>query len=169
MSLEDKFNESLNRLQLKSLMNLKTARTPSVETLKIGCSLVALFFNDLETKHDSNEIYEVNSGINVDLYNFYFAEPVKMFRVIQKSDELIEDQLVPLENIKFARVVLQGLDKEVHKMTGSVGEAVKNIFEFLLCFIQYYLYLNDTVPGSQKKMCKYLGLGKPAVNEESCR
>jgi len=156
MSLEDKFNESLNKLQLKSLMNLKTARTPSVETLKIGCSLVAIFFNDIETKHDSNEIFEVNSGINVDLYNFYFAEPVKMFRTIQKSDEFIESQTIPLENIKFARVVLNGLEKEVHKMTGSVGDAVKNIFEFLLCFIQYYLYLNNQVPGSQKKICKFL-------------
>lgn len=157
MSLEDKFNEALNRLQLKSLMNLKTARTPSAATLKIGCSLVAIFFDDLETKHDSNEIFEVNSGINADLYNFYFAEPVKMFRVIQRSDDIVESQLVPLENIKFARVVLAGLEKEVHTLTGSVGEAVKNIFEFLLCFIQYYLYLSDQVPASQKKMRrKYL-------------
>lgn len=156
MSLEDKFIESLNRLQLKSLMNLKTARSPSVETLKIGCSLVAIFFNDLETKHDSNEIFEVNSGINVDLYNFYFAEPVKMFRTIQKADEFIENQSIPLQNIKFARVVLKGLEKEVHKLTGSVGEAVKNIFEFLLCFIQYYLYLCNQVPESQKKICKLL-------------
>jgi hypothetical protein len=137
-------------------MNLKTARTPSIETLKIGCSLVAIFFNDIETKHDSNEIFEVNSGINADLYNFYFAEPVKMFRTIQKSDEIIEEQSVPLENIKFARVVLNGLEKEVHKMTGSVGDAVKNIFEFLLCFIQYYLYLNNEVPGSQKKICRFI-------------
>ena len=154
MSLEDKFYESLNNLQLKSLMNLKTARSPSVETLKIGCSLVAIFFEDLETKHDQNEIFEVNSGINIDLYNFYFSEPVKMFRTIQKADEFVENQSIPLENIKFARIVLKGLEKEVHKMTGSVGDAVKNIFEFLLCFIQYYLYLNESVPGSQKKICK---------------
>lgn len=154
MSIQDKFFESFNKLQLKSLMNLKTSRSPSVETLKIGCSLVAIFFNGLEEKHSADEIYEVNSGINVELYNFYFAEPVKMYRVIQKSDELIESQAIPLENIKFARVVLTGLEKEVHKLTGDVGTAVKNIFEFLLCFIQYYLYICDQVPTSQKKICK---------------
>lgn len=153
MSLEEKFRESLNQLQLKSLMNLKVARNPSPQTLKIGCSLVAIFFNDINKKHDANEIFEVNGGINQDLYNFYFSEPVQMFRTIQRSSEFIEDQSIPYQNIKFSTIVLKGLDSELHLMTGSVGEAVKNIYQFLIAFIQFYLYNSENISGSQKKIC----------------
>jgi hypothetical protein len=156
MSIEEKFKESLKKLTSRSLLTLKTARSPSTETLKIGCSLVAIFFYNIEKKHDNNEIYEVNSGINVELYNFYYKDSYQMFQVILDSEKLIEDQEIPLENIKFARLVLQGLENEVHTLTGDVGAAVKNIFEFLLCFIQYYLYKCKDVPNSQKKICKIL-------------
>lgn len=154
MDLEEKFQEALNSLQLKSFMNLKTSRNPNPTTLRLGCALVGLFFSDLAPKSAEDQIFEENGGLNSELYNFYYAEPVKLFRALQASEDIIESQSIPVERIKFAKVLLKDMKEDVLAGTGSIGEAVRNIYNFMIAFLQIYLYRGKMISGSQRKICE---------------
>lgn len=151
MILEDKFEQSLKKLQLKSLMNLKSAKERSSLTLKLGCSLIAIFFDKFDKQHDSNKSYEIDEGINSNLYNYYFSEPIKMYRLIQTSPEILKARSISDKNINFAIIVLKGIDQEISKLKGSIGDANKSIFQFLMSFIHVYLYYDPNISAAEKK------------------
>lgn len=139
MSEEANFATSLSRLNMKTFLTLKMSQKPSPEALKIGCSLVALFFEKLEKPIDSQEILEVNEGLNKDLYSFYFGKPLKMFKEIKKSPKMVEDLEVPFGNIRFARMVLKDVRSEELDKKGPVFVALRSIHIFLLEFIRAYV------------------------------
>lgn len=154
MDLEEKFQDALNGLQLKSFMNLKTARKPSPTTLRLGCALIGLFFSDLAPQPNEDTMFEVNGGINADLYNFYYAEPVKLFRALQASEDAVQNQSIPMERIRFAKLLLKDMKQDVMAGTGSIGQAVRNIYAFLLAFLQIYLYKSKLISTSQRRICR---------------
>lgn len=153
MDLEVNFRQNLDRLQLKSFMNLKMSRDPSECSLKVGCALVAIFFNEFEEKHLPNDRFETNEGVNIDLYNFYFSQPIKMYRVIQSSPELISENTILIENIRFAMIALQNVESSIKDHSDTIEEAIKNIFYFLISFIRFYLYSHESISSEQKAIC----------------
>ena len=129
----------LARLNMKTFLTLKMSQKPSPEALKIGCSLVALFFEKLEKPIDSQEILEVNEGLNKNLYSFYFGKPLKMFKQVKQSIKMVQDLEVPFGNIRFARMVLRDVRSEELDKKGPVFVALRTIHAFLLEFIRSFV------------------------------
>ena len=155
MSIEDNFYDNLEGLRLESFLNFKSTRKPTPETMKVGCSLIAIFFHDIKFKHIPNEKFELNSGINEDIYNFYYKQPVEIFRSVQKSEDFILDGVIAYENVKFAAFTLRYLQDGIDKMSGDHKKATQNIYDFLISFIQYYLYSSEDITSGQKEKCKF--------------
>jgi hypothetical protein len=111
---------------------------PSPFALKLGCSLVALYFEKLEKPIDMQEIYEINQGLNKELFNYYFKDPQAMFKEIQKSKEMLEKFQIPLANVRFVQLLMNEIDPEELQKKNPVNLALKIIYEFIMVFIQLY-------------------------------
>lgn len=149
------FEEKRSSVKLKHLLTLKTSNSPSATALKIGCSMVVLFFEKLEKPIDSQEIFELNQGLNKELFCFYFAEPVKMMSEIQKSNELVLNKSIPQSNIRFVRLVLEDINSDSFLKGGPVFVALRIIYDFIISFIEYYEEVNGCVESNNEKIFSF--------------
>lgn len=138
MDLESEFESKLKSFNIKYLFTLKMSERPSPIALKLGCSLVALYFEKLEKPIDSQEIYEINQGLNKELFAYYFEEPQKMFQEIKKSKEALKSFQIPLANVRFVQLLIKDIDAEHLQKKSPVMLALKSIYEFLCVFIEIY-------------------------------
>ena len=138
MNLQSEFESKLKSFNIKYLFTLKMSERPSPIALKLGCSLVALYFEKLEKPIDSQEIYEINQGLNKELFRYYFQEPMKMFKEIKKSSEALENFQIPLANVRFVQLLIKEINVEDLQKKTPVMLALKTIYEFLSVFIEIY-------------------------------
>ena len=138
MNIESNFEEKLKNFNIKYLYTLKMSERPSPNALKIGCSLVALYFEKLEKPIDSQEIYEINQGLNHELFSYYFKEPQKMYQEIIKSKEILEKFQIPIANIRFAQLLIKEVDTEAFNGKNTVIMALEKIYNFIHVFIELY-------------------------------
>jgi hypothetical protein len=111
---------------------------PSANALKLGCCLVALFFEKLEKPIDTQEIYEINQGLNKELFNYYFQDPQKMFKEIKNSKQALEKFQIPLANVRFVQLLMKEVDPKDFMKKTPVILAMKNIYEFIMIFVELY-------------------------------
>lgn len=138
MDLESEFESKLKSFNIKYLFTLKMSERPSPIALKLGCSLVALYFEKLEKPIDTQEIYEINQGLNKELFAYYFEEPQKMFQEIKKSREALKNFQIPLANVRFVQLLIKDIKTEDFQKKTPVMLALKSIYEFLRVFIEIY-------------------------------
>lgn len=138
MDRSEELDAKLKAFNIKYLYTMKMSSKPTPVALKLGCSLVALYFEKLEKPIDSQEIYEINQGLNQDLFNYYFRDPEAMFKEIQQSDLALRDLQIPLANVRFVQLILKDIDPEQFEVKTPVIVALKYVYELLSVFVEVY-------------------------------
>lgn len=134
-------NDALRFLLKRLRVNSFNAITPDIfaseDHLKILVSLVAIYYDFLEEPGLSNEVLELNDGVNARLCEAYFEQPKSVLKVVEGSLKILEGEGIRPENINFASKLLDSV-KLSPKANSPQEEAALNIFDFLCGFVEFY-------------------------------
>lgn len=127
----------LKRLRVNSFSAIVPDFLACEDHLKILVSLVAIYYDFLEDPGLSNEVLELNEGVNARLCEAYFEQPKSVFKLVEGSLKILEGEGIRPENINFASRLLDSV-KLSPKANSPQAEAALNIFDFLCGFVEFY-------------------------------
>ena len=128
----------LRTLKLRTFTTLKSTRAVSESQLRVLIALIAVYRDVVDDPCLSEKILMENDGVNQEVFRGYFDNATHFFKRIEATQKILLDGGLRPENVRFAKQLISDFRTAPTSGAAGVDEAVRNIFEFLKYFINYY-------------------------------